>query len=1178
MTGGLVAPHFINWESHRSEISSRLSNMLGVPVQVSGAIGIELLPTPTLKLSQVTFGGGGAVSGEIGRLKVKAAIPPLLRGELNFTDAALQSAQIVIRAAPTGSIPIKADSFEANLPAVRFEKLLISGSKLTVIDNDGGVSLLAENVEGQVEATSLAGPFRGNIGFDTHGDKRALRFSTGKNSPTGLRVKALMENELAAARTEYDGLLLIADGQFTADGAIAASGNAAITGIDGYGHLIWRLAAKVKGAGPRASFDQLEVTLGNADRQAVLTGNGDIDLTRKTAGRITLAARQIDLDRMLAAEGSTSAGSPESLVRSFLSKPASTINVPWLSGELDLTVGSLVVGSEAVVAPRLIVSAQDGRIVLKQFSGEFPGKSSVSLLGKTVGKVADGLNHVRIESRDIAKLSAWFHGIPARPLGIKAFIVDGELKQDPTGFSISNATITADDMRLSGDLVVQNLNERPKLTLRLNADQLDVAKLPEWIESDKPTAMDLDVAVDARRVRYAGVGAGNIQLRLRRDGEAVVLDDLKITDLGGANLSAKGVLTTGRQKLEVQLDAQKLDALLELADRLSAHSALPHLVRRARILSPAKMTLTLEANAKQPDHRLLTIKGAINETEIDGSALLDNEGHIAGANTLMMDIKSNKPATFFQQIGLDAVPIQSVGPVNLKLRGGGLSPQVSGADWSLLGEIAGIRIDLNGQQTREAQQPFAGRLTVSSRDIAPFAHSLLIAVPAVSPGQDMTLTAGFDLRGYRITLREMEMKTGGASARGEVTFNLLEFGRVSGQLKTGPLDSAVIGPLIFGALPQATSGLLWSKAPFMPPAAITLPGDLWIEAERVDVAGGLSFQKPTFVLRFENGLIYLEHAEANWSGGKLKAQATLRRSNQSVSVSGRVGVENIQLDRIPVPQTPSSQALKGGATAQIDFSAVGDSPASIVSALAGTGRLDIKQVEVAGLSTGALHALVNASEKDLTVTTAAGIATAFRDRLSGFLKLPSGGAALSLGSGVLRVGPIAVSSPQEDISTSLALDLKNLNIDGQAAFTARMQPKGWTGAPPRVTFLLRGPMNNPLQEVEANSLANGMTALAIVRETDRIDMLEQDQRERSAFNRRLRASDEERRALEEEKKKLEVLRLANDEKRRQDVARQEKLNQETLRQRIDSVIRNAPATESVPQPGTPLQILPPLSR
>jgi uncharacterized protein involved in outer membrane biogenesis len=1188
LTGGLVAPHFINWESHRAEISSRLSDMLGVPVQVSGAISIELLPTPTLKLSQVTFGGSGSVSGEVGRLKVKAAIPPLLRGELHFTEATLQSAQIVVRAAQTVSNPEKAPPIDTVLPAVRFEKLLISGSKLTVMDSDGGISLLAENVEGQVEATSLTGPFRGNLGFDAHGDKRSLRFSTGRNSPSGLRVKALMENELAAARTEYDGLFLVSDGQFTADGAIAASGNAAIAGLDGYGNLIWRLAAKVKGAGPRASFEQLEVTLGNADRQAVLTGNGDIDLTRKTTGRVTLSARQIDLDRLLASEGSTSSGSPESLVRAFLNKPTSSVNVPWLSGELDLSIGSLMVGADAVVAPRLIVSTQDGRVFLKQFSGEFPGKSSVTLTGQTVAETLDGFNRISIESRDIAKLSGWFHAIPPRPLGVRVFKVDGDLKQDPTGFSITNATVTADDMRLGGSLSVQNLSERPKLTLNLNADQLDVAKLPEWIESDKPTALDFDVNIDARRVRYAGVGAGSIQLRLRRAGEAVTLDDLKITDLGGANLSAKGVLTTGRQKLEVQLDAQKLEALLELADRLSSHTVLPHLVRRAAHLSPAKMTLSIEPDLKQPDQRLMAIKGILNETEINGSILLNNEGHITGANTFAMDIKSSKPATVFQQIGLNAVHVQGASPVNLKMRGGGLSPQVSTVDWSLLGEIAGVKVDLVGQQTRDVQQPLAGRIMLNARDISPFAHSLLIAVPAVSPGQDMTLTAGIDLRGYRITLREMDMKSGDATVRGEIAFNLAEFGRVSGQLKTGPLDAAAFGPLIFGALQQSVAVLPWSKDRFMPPAAITLPGDLWIEAERVDVAGGLSFQKPTFVLRFENGLIYLEHAEADWSGGKLKAQATLRRSNQSVSLSGRFGVEGMELDRMPVSQAPSTQALKGTATALVDFSAVGESPASMISALAGTGKLDIKQVEVAGLNAGALHAIVNAPEKDLAVTTPDKVAAAFREGLIGPLKIPTGSASLTLGSGVLRAGPIAVASAQEDISTSLALDFKDLTINGQAAFTARMQPKGWVGAPPRVTLMLRGPINNPQHEVEAGALANGMTALAIARETERIDVLEHDQRERAAFNRRLRASEDERRALDDEKKRLDTLRRAQDEQRRQEATRQERLNQErvnqeTLRQRIDGAIRNAPATGNTPPasplpaaplPGAPLQILP----
>ena len=1177
LTGCFVAPHFINWDHYRTDISSRLSDMLGQPVQVAGPIGVELLPTPTLKLSQISFGHQDSASGSIGRIKVKMAIPPLLRGEWVFTDAVVQSAQITVRAAISVGTVQKEDALEAALPNIRFEKLSISDSKLTIMNQDGGVSLLAERVDGLIEATSLAGPFKGNLGFDAHGDKRALRFSTGKIGPSGLRVKALMENELAAARTEYDGLLQMRDGQLHADGTVAASGNAAIASDNGYGQLIWRLAAKVKGSGPRASFDQIEVTLGNADRQAVLSGNGDIDLTRQRTGRFTLAARQIDFDRLLANEGSTSVASPESTMKAFLQKPASSVNIPWLSGELDLTVGSLIVGGDAIIGPRLIVAAQDGRMVLKQFSGEFPGKSNINVKDKTGGETTPDLNHISIESRDVAKLSAWFHGTPARPMGVKNIKINGDMTHDSAGFSITNAMITADDMRMTGTLSLQDTGERSKLTLRLNADQLDVAKLPDWVESDKPTALDLDVSIDARRVRYAGVGAGSIQLRLRRDGDLMTLDELKITDLGGANLVAKGVLTTKRQNIEMQLDAQKLDALLELADRLSSHPVLPHLVRRAGQLAPVRMAITIAADAQRADHRLLSVKGVLNETGIDGFALLNDEGQFTGENTLSLDVQSSKPAIVFQQIGMETIPVRDVGPVTLKLRGGGLSPQMNTVDWSLFGELAGIQIDLAGQQTRDVQQPFAGKLRLNAKDIAPVARLLLIAVPTITPGQDMVLTSAFDLRGYRITLRDLDMKTGDARVRGEIAFNLAEFGRVSGQLKTGPLDLAAFGPLIFGAFQPSASADLWSKDRFTPPAAITLPGDLWIEAERVQLVDALVFHQPSFVLRFENGLIYLEHVKADWSGGKVKAQATLRRNNQTVSLSGRFGVEDMQLDRMPLVQTPAARALKGAASAQVDFSSVGESPAAVISGLAGTGRLDIKHIEVAGLNTGALHAVVNAPNKDLSLTTPERVAAAFREGLSGFLKLPAGGAALSLGSGVLRAGPIAVSSAQEDISTSIALDLKTLNIDGQAAFTARMQPKGWTGAPPRVTLMLRGPINNPLHEMEASSLTNGMTALAIARESERIDVLEQDQRERSAFNRRLRASDEERRASEDEKKRVENLQLARDEKRRQEATKQEKLNQETLRQRIDEVIRNAPASGSVPT--TPLQILPPtLSR
>jgi AsmA family/AsmA-like C-terminal region len=1136
LTGALIAPHVIDWDSRRAMISAELSSALGQPVTINGPIGVELLPTPTLKLSHISLGEGGNIQGNIGRFRLRMAIPPLLRGEIRITQALLQGADLKIN--PASGTSKSQSPVSGSWTSVGFDKLLIQDSRLSLARPDGAEPLRAERVNGQVEATSLLGPFRGSIGFDLEGGRRFLRFSTGRVEGNTVRLKALLEHELVAARTEYDGVLRYDNGTIAGEGALAASGNAAFPAGEGTGHVIWRLAAKVKGAGAAASLDSIELVLGNTERQTVFTGNGDIDLSRASPAKITLSTRQIDLDRLLGGEDSKLTQSPEKLLRSLVSSAVPSEQRLAILGDLDVTVGSLLVGGDVIIGPRLVLHAEAGRVGLQHISGELPGRTQIWLESSKETSSETLAGKLSLESRDLAKLSAWYHSVPARPVGLRSLNLQGDLRQGPQELSISNATLVADDMRLAGSIQLNTAGERQKLTLRLTADQLDIAKVPEIPGGESATNWDLDLGVEARRVRYAGVGAGDINLRFRREGDAAFLDELRITNLGGANLTAKGMLGGSSPKLEARLQATRLEALLQLADRVSSHPAMPLLASRAIALAPADLTIGLAAVGTNPGERILTVRGNANATDVDVSARLRTNGALADGNSLSVAVKSLGPSSLIRQIGLEAIPITGAGPVDLRLTGGGLSNGIAAADWTARGIFAGLALDIAARQTINPAEPLNGTIRLSANDLSPLAQSLLIAVPAVTPGQNFALTAGFDLRGYRITLREFDLTTGGTRTRGEITFNLAEFGRVSGQLRMGRLDASAFAPLIFGepqgeGLPQ-----IWGAARFSAPAPITLPGDLWIEAEGVDLGEGLVVNNPKFVLRFENGLIYIDHAEGEWMNGRLKAQATLRRNLHTVSITGRFGLEGWHLDRIPVLAANSS--LRGRASAQLDLSATGESPLGLMTALAGNGRLDIQSAEVSGLAPGALDGILKTPQGEFAAVSRETLAVTLRQRLNGPLALPAGPMPLTIGAGVLRAGPLRVASADEVATTSLALDLKDMSVLARTGLVAREAPKGWSGPLPSADLVLRGPLRNPVREIDVASLANGLTAIAIARETERIEAIEQDQRERGFFNRQLRASEEQRRAEEDARRKLEAARrLAEDQRRKDEAARRE---------------------------------------
>jgi len=200
------------------------------------------------------------------------------------------------------------------------------------------------------------------------------------------------------------------------------------------------------------------------------------------------------------------------------------------------------------------------------------------------------------------------------------------------------------------------------------------------------------------------------------------------------------------------------------------------------------------------------------------------------------------------------------------------------------------------------------------------------------------------------------------------------------------------------------------------------------------------------------------------------------------------------------------------------------------------------------------------------------LTTALERRLQGQIALPTGTHPLALASGVLRAGPIRLSEGVGETTLQAAVDLKDFTLAARALLAVRESPKGWTAPPPAAEIALRGPWSALRREIDVSALSNGLTAVAIQREQERIEVMEQDQRERGFFNRRLRAAEEQRRAEEEERRRIEAAVRAEEEARRraeEDERRrlEEERRRAEIERRAQEALRRAEAARqmSIPQ-------------
>ncbi len=265
-----------------------------------------------------------------------------------------------------------------------------------------------------------------------------------------------------------------------------------------------------------------------------------------------------------------------------------------------------------------------------------------------------------------------------------SFDVSGEANLSAVGFVGQDLVLTLDQSMLTGTLAyTQSVGGEPgRLFADLSAARLDLSTAPDISGiAARAKAMDLSLRLDAQAVKIGNVGQGSldtgrIEFRLEKTGALAKLDELTVTDFGGANIHAQGHWDGHAGTFTGTLDSDKLDALAELAHRLAPGAASNLFVARAGVLAPAHLTLSAQAMADANGAITLDqfdLKGSAAGTNIaatiNGKIGTDRQNPAA----LMLSAKLAAPdaLTLIRQLGLPALPLQGLGPGTIDITASG---------------------------------------------------------------------------------------------------------------------------------------------------------------------------------------------------------------------------------------------------------------------------------------------------------------------------------------------------------------------------------------------------------------------------------------------------------------------------------------------------------------------------
>ena len=1143
LTLALVGPWLVNWTGQRTWVESELSRMTGARVRVAGAIDLKLLPIPRLELQGVRLSSAGedGPALDVASVRLELAAASLLRGELRFTDAALDRPQLSLSRFDGGTMILpRMPNFAPS--GVQIERLSLRNGSVA-FRAPGQAPVVIGGLDFTGEASSLVGPFKGSGAIRFGADPIRYRFSTGQIEGDRLRLKLIVDESALAPRADLEGALgFVANGLGSLpvfDGVGVFSATDTIAGAP----VSWRLSGPLKADTERAAIEPAELRAGDDERAIAATGS--VALSFQTGLRLDaqLAARQLDFDRLLAgAKDARPAGQRfAALIAGAVADASFSDRLPFPVG-VALTSPAATLAGETLTDVRgelALAAGQAPRLKLAFFG---PARSALNIDGAVeTGAAAAFRGRLDVSARDLPRLSDWLAlSLPEearrlRDLPFRAFDLAGDVEISSAGALGRKLSLRIDRSELAGSMAFTRASAREpaRLFADLTSEALDLDGLPELAGPARLAAdMDLSVALEARAVRLERFGAGyvdsgRIGLKLVKDAGGTRLEKFAIENIGGANVSATARIgapdAQAATQIDARLDAARLGDLASLVQRVAPGPFADALAKRATALSPARLTLSSRGQGANAfgDVR---IEGAARGTRIDARAQA-----VGDALSVTASVENADAVMLLRQIGLETLPLSNVGSGRVQLRARG--SLANGFETSIVANAVRGEAVFEGRVALDKPEG-SGNLRLRSPDAAPLLRVLAMALPDGNAGLPIDASAQVAQAGGVLTFSNVSGVVSGAFVNGALSSRAEgETRRWAGEVKVDRLAFPALAALALGPMAAPARGALWPDQRLAPGLADPPFVDLRVTASALDLSDAILAQDASFALYVSPGAVRMEEAQMRIGQGRLAGQITLRRDGPSASVAGKLDLVNVALPTGPV---------SGGMTGRVEFTSTGQSYLALASGLAGGGQIDLSGLTIASADPLAITRLIEAADRgrvNIEETEMRG--RLLREFESAALQIDRKAFDVTMAAGVIRL------SSDESTRVDLSYDLRQALAAARVALAAPRTPKDWIGAVPAATLVWQGRLGAMQRSVDAGLLVNAISARAIAREAVRVEALEADIRERAYFNRRAKAFEFMRRRdrelvvyLEEQRRQEaeEARRKAEDEKQR-DAAR-----------------------------------------
>ncbi|HVG52447.1 MAG TPA: AsmA family protein, partial [Xanthobacteraceae bacterium] len=786
LVAALAGPQFVDWGKYRANFEAEGSRFFGQPVRIRGPIDVRLLPTPTIMVRDVEVGSRAAPAFGAQAVRVELALASLMRGEAHASALSLTGPEVAVALDADGRIVSHLNNL--GLDQIGIDRLAVAGGRILLEDTGSRTRTTLDRLNFSGELRSQSGQVKGDGSFTVGEHNLRYQLTTGRRD-AATRVRLNVESADRPIVFETDGNLTFEKDSPKFEGTVSIARPAGVV-LDSGKALAgepWRITGKVNADSRSAVFEQVDAQYGPDERRLKLGGTAELRFGSQPRFDSVLSARQIDMDRALAASGA--GGKLPLTTLTGLADFLGSVGRPPIPVSIGIGIDALTLGGATVQTLRADVKSADDNWSVDTFEFRAPGSTQVRLSGRLGGpsSAAEFSGPVAIESLDPAGLIAWLENTARRDGNLGALKLRSDVTAGATRLVFDRVSAEIDRKALDGRLAYTFASgtQRAGLDVALNAAEFDVEAAYSMIATalggskiERPGEVSL--AIDLGKTTLAGVPAISTKANLRFDAGGLRIERLAVADFGGAALSASGQIDIAAEQphgnISLSLTAPKLDGVVAVLDKFYPGKSDP-IVRNAARLSPARVEASLSvdpppasasaaAAAGKPASAKILLNGQLGTIRLVVTG--DGTGTVAtlGKSDMRLNVRANADdGALISLLGLDALAPVDRRPSALYVAASGSF----GGDMRIDSKLTGEGLDVATVGTLKLSEPaLSGAFTASltSADLRGVRR-------AGAPTFPVALKSNVRVAGEVFEFKSLTGKAGAADVKGEVSLTLL---------------------------------------------------------------------------------------------------------------------------------------------------------------------------------------------------------------------------------------------------------------------------------------------------------------------------------------------------------------------------------------------------------------------